>query len=295
MDPSGRFIAGSYGPAPSSYDGSVTSVGGLPVLWDNGVGRVLPVDTENAEDVHVSGVNRHGWVIGGLRRPTGSGLSAYVAWISRDATSWEQLPTPAGYDGANAFDINDRGDVVGLALNAAGGDPVVWSPDGEGGWTPRVIDVATWNSTLAIADDGTVTMFVTGRQPYLWHPDGTEFAAPQLDLPWVDPVQVRGDWAVVVAGRTEGDSAVPVGTVLLRWNVRTGETSVIDTDVELAWPTATVNTRGDVAWPGTLRTHDGREYALPLPSDAQWLPDGPVAINEDATVIASTNGHLWRC
>jgi hypothetical protein len=291
MDPTGRYIAGTYGPPPT-YGEVTASVGGQPVLWDNGVGRVLPVGGEHVNFVHVSSVNRHGWVVGTSSTDLGE---SSVAWISRDATSWEVLPMPAGYESARAAAINDRGDVVGTVFGGSSSDLVVWSPDDEGGWTTRVIDTMTWTTTLAIDDDGTVTAFVTGRQPHLWHSDGTRTSPPQLDhLPWVNPIQVRGDWAVATTAVPVGDSPVPTDTVLLRWNIRTGETDLIDGPVESIWLGATVNGRGDVAWVGTLRTHDGHEYALPDPPGARAVYP-PVVISEDATLIASLDGSVWRC
>ncbi|MBX6751113.1 MAG: hypothetical protein IRY85_15835, partial [Micromonosporaceae bacterium] len=264
-DPTGRYIVGTYGPAPAP-DGITTSAGGQPVRWDNGVGRVLPVDVDNVKFVQVSSVNRHGWVVGAAYADFGEPA---VAWISRDATSWEVLPPPVGYRAAYAAAINDRGDVVGMAFGANGSHPVVWSPDGEGGWTTRVIDAVTWNNLLAIDDDGVVTVFVTGRQPHRWHPDGKVSGPPPLDhLAWVEPIQVRGDWVVATASVPSEGSLGQTGMVLLRWNIRTGETSLIEATVESMWSGATVNARGDVAWAGTLRTHDGHEYALPNPPAA---------------------------
>lgn len=90
MDPTGRFIVGSYGPPVPP--GESWMGGGAPVLWDNGVGRVLPVSGEDIRDVVAVDVNRHGSVVGSLRRLV-DGMDVPVAWVYIEGRGFD--PTAA--------------------------------------------------------------------------------------------------------------------------------------------------------------------------------------------------------
>ena len=116
VDPTGRFVVGTYGP-PVGPDGSWGNSDGptgraLPVRWDNGVGRVLPIGGEGLRNVRPAAVNRHGAVVGSLRR---NDVARTVAWVSLDGTTWSPLPTPPGYDDAYAIGITDDNTVLGGA------------------------------------------------------------------------------------------------------------------------------------------------------------------------------------
>lgn len=313
MDPTGRYITGSYGPAPQVTNDSVSIGGpGLPVLWDNGIGRVLPVSGDGTPEVNVIDVNRHGSVVGSLRRLV-NGTATFFGWVSMDGIEWDLLPTPDGYREAYAVDINDRGEIVGVAHDDLRSDPVLWSAGDRGPWIVRVIEAPNWNGggAVAITDDGMIVGTLRAGQPYAWDNDGAGRALPLPDgTTWGNVASANGDWAVGTAG-VRGKDLDTKATHLLRWNLRTRETSIVDTASASPSAGAVVNSRGDVVWNRTraaqvaalpdswnvLRTHDGEEYELPNPPDDDRMylfGRQPVAMSDDATLIAGRS-ILWRC
>jgi hypothetical protein len=296
MDPTGRFIVGSYG--PSVPPGETWTGGSVPVLWDNGVGRVLPVTGEDIRDVFAVDVNRHGSVVGGLRRLV-DGMEVPVSWVYLQGRGWSELPPPEGFGVAYAVGINGHNEVVGYT---APGYLVVWSLGPDDRWTSRTAYPAAGNSgwPIGITDDGVVVGNVSAR-PYVMRPDGSNNTLPLPDdTTWGAVAEARGDWAVGAAGGAN----TRISTHVVRWNLRTGEMSTVDKANALFF---VVNARGDVAfrvsreqfvaglpeaW-SVLVTHDGLEYELP---DPPANPTGdPVAISDDATLVAAYDGHLWRC
>jgi len=303
MDPTGRYIVGSYGPPVgpngewSPSDGATGQA--LPVRWDDGVGRVIPIAGEDINSVFVSGVNQQGAVVGGLRR---NGSSA--AWVSLDGTTWSLLPTPPGYDEASAIGISDNNEIVGYVDEGTAPAPAVWSAGPGDRWTARVIDVpdGVAGMALAITHDGLLVGILRG-EPYVWDADGTARALPLPDgLTWGDVVDARGDWAVGFA--PDGTEVAHV----LRWNVRTGEVSTFEPELTGGVWGAAVNSRGDVAWTHQetylagspelstlLVTSDGQQYELPQPAGSEYGMPTPVALSDDATLIAGASGELWSC
>lgn len=161
-DPSGRYQVAS-----TLSDDRQNRMGAW--IWRNGVGsRLIPLTSGYVEvtDVNVRGdsvgsayggdVPQHGWRIRDGRRtelpqPPGAEASQPVAvnssgevagYTSEAAVVWgpddavRVLPFPAGFNRAQAADIDEDGTVVGTASRVEGGmpvetRPVAWSPTGE--------------------------------------------------------------------------------------------------------------------------------------------------------------------
>jgi len=310
MDPTGRYIAGT------TYAGGNTPH--VAVLWDNGVGRILPVP---GQGVRVTAIAANGTVLGsGVQ---GNGLT--FGWIYRNQKV-TKLKVPSGYVHVTyAEAINAAGDVVGNVSDAKEQrtDVAVWpaaTPD-----KPRILTQPTGKRVVAtgILDDGTVVGWITGMAgAYVWGPDGRgrELPSPPGTIGG-KVTAVRGRWAVGIVIRPlpgETNLAYPSesrGELLsARWDLSTGTVELlppppgppVPAGVVLPGPEA-VNAGGDAVWerpyPAVLRA--GRFLALPQPAGAGQ--PHPVAVNDDGTVVAGTidenradpNGLrrpvVWRC
>jgi uncharacterized membrane protein len=126
---------------------SVGTSRSIPTLWKNGVATALPnsplnetaargiddagdilygsykrtaagkfvyLQTPLGAAVEGTAINNHGDVVA-----SATGLSNGIVIVKGDGT-FVHVGTPAGYDSAVPYDINDRGDVVGYATNSKG-------------------------------------------------------------------------------------------------------------------------------------------------------------------------------
>jgi hypothetical protein len=303
-DPTGRFLVGTYGPPVgpdgwSNMDGPTGRI--LPVRWDSGVGRVIPVAGPDLRDVRPVAVNRHGAIAGIVRHPDVGG-NGFLAWVSLDGTAWNLLPIPQGYVEAYALSITDDGTVLGAAYSTTSAHAaVVWTRNRSGVWLATVTPLAQGAAVSAITDDGWIVGSIGSGQPYVWGPDGTGRELPLPDhATWGSVDQVRGEWAVGLAGQEDAKGPLRITTHIVRWNVRTGETTIV-ADRPSMGTVAAVNSRGDVAWfdgSNVVLVRNGRTYVLPeVPEDLTRMPPPftePVALTDDATLIV---GHdaLWWC
>lgn len=307
MDPTGRYAVGWYRP------NHLSAAEGADVLvrWDNGVPHPLPV---SGLDAYAAGVNSAGVVAGYV----GHAQTDQSAWVYADGQV-TTLPLPAGYSSAAAIAINGRGEVVGNAYKDSGDlSVVVWSVDGSR--APRLLE-PRGASAFDIADDGTVVGILAGPvRPYAWDPDGVGRVLPvPAGAQQAIPATVRGEWAAGGAQERSG------AAMALRWNLRTGEVSVVG-GREPAFASA-VNSRGDVALPSASDTggfpqlvRDGVATELPRlpprPGESAGLgelrmavvalsDDGTVAAGNQSTIVidpSSNQGRvegqravLWRC
>jgi uncharacterized membrane protein len=290
MDSTGRFVVGTFLPdTPPAADQPQRPV----FRWDGEVPTLLPVPDGTA-----TGVNRHGAVVGtGNYRIGGVGDLVQVGWIYHEAYNYVVLPVPEGYTGAAANAINDKSEVVGVALKDGESVAVViWAPSATG-YLPRVFEASPGVQANDITEDGTVV----GREdqrPYAWAPDGTVWALPlPAGAGTGAALQARGAWAV---GHINADV-----DLMVRWNLRTDDL-VVAGEYPEGSEFAAISTTGDVAYypggQGSVIDHYGERYALPFVSE---LPDasrtgGPVAISDNGRIVAgaypeSNLSVLWRC
>lgn len=307
MDPTGRYAVGDA--YLQSYAGNESDPDGV-VLWEDG----RPTAPSPLRGVtEASDVNADGVVVGG-------GEGSGYAWIYRDGQV-SRLPTPDGYDSAEASAINAAGDVAGSATY---GDDrktmVVWPADDLD--NPRVLAVPPGRAVPAggiiqisasgITDDGVVVGRYfwdrTGEGPadtgvYLWEPDGTLVELPVPEGAYdVYGVAVRGNWAIGQAltepeGPATSPTPPPTGTsVSLRWDLSTHTLQRVSESGGVPNQVWDVNAAGDllfIAPPAVIR--GGEAYALPnpieegavTPPDAAYTPEvGVTAISDDGSTIA---------
>ncbi len=310
MDPGGRYVVGAYGPPPdpetNSWGNQDSRLGPhLPVVWDNGVPKLLGV---TGERVYANAVNVHGTVVGAMGTTVGG--TAMSAWVDHGSTGggWTLLPKPAGYVASWAIDVNERGEILGeVAVGPGGADAVtvIWSPREDGNYTVRTVPKPSQGSgyPVAITADGTVIGNLHSGRPYVWNPDSTDRTLPLPAGKQVGGVnQVRGEWAVGYVAE-DGPGSEVTEIALVRWHLPTGEVTVVDPAGGLS--DGAVNSGGDIVFldgaTGVLRRAD-QSYGLPRPWD--MTTNAVAAISDDATIIAGTagvaapvlyRGVLWRC
>jgi hypothetical protein len=210
MDPTGRYVVGdTYG----GFNASPASV-----LWDNGVGRIIPTTSEHAT---ASAVNAQGVVVGeGVR-----GLDTpWFGWVYRDGKVTE-LTAPRGYrEVVDVVAINPAGDILGTVTDMRYQSAVVVWPAGALD-RPRVLTSPGGRAVSAtgFAADGSIVGWANGQLgAYRWAPDGKPTA---LELPagasGARTTAVAGDRAVGVAleGDPPSDDNTPTG---VGWDLRTG-------------------------------------------------------------------------
>jgi hypothetical protein len=164
---------------------------------------------------------------------------------------------------------------------------------------------------LGITEDGTVIGWVAygtnPDAPYAWDADGTaRELSPPDGISFQSFVDLNGDWALIETRSEEGSFR------LARWNVRTGESSIMDwfnrgMSIWLGLPVVSPAGVAFAGEPGYLVVND-EAFALSIPAG---LPAGrwgaaPAAVSADGTAVAGpvvdlTGGErpskpvLWRC
>jgi uncharacterized membrane protein len=221
-DPTGHYHVGRSYPRAGGYQA---------VIWHNGTPRkvMLPGDLEEAlRDVNSKGT-AVGWSFAGGEGDMG--------------------PVPYAYDGGkvvklqgvrrgSASAINEAGAIVG---DDDAGHALVW-PSVTAKPIRLPVPAGTSGATAAdIDEDGTTVGTIDNERAYVWFADGTHRALP---VPTIDgkpaaitrAVQIRDGWATGVASngleaKGDGPNANPArggAVATVRWNVRTGETQLVD-------------------------------------------------------------------
>lgn len=325
-DPTGKYAAASL----VQPDGTIH-----PVLWTDGLPRVLPTIGENAQP---RAVNSAG-VVAGTSSTDGGGA---LAWVFRDGHATKLAPVK-GYEWWVPLAVDERGDVTGEAWRGMRFTVVTWSRaepfDG-----PVLLTKPGDVRGSGVGGDGTVVgTRGEGTAPYAWHPDGSGRA---LDLPpgaaAGQALAVRGHWAAGWVGLPEekapsGGQVAPraqsgepdrrlldllgktaiggkLATVPARWDLRTGE---VKHWPDRAMAATAVNASGWIAVPGdagpTVISPAGEATALPGPVDGypttlsddnrrlygERVPQAPEgaapATKERALKGVATELLMWRC
>ena len=292
IDSTGRFVVASYDGAPDNVV--------LIVRWDNGIPTLLSIDDAG---LVAHGINAQGTVVGGHRGELG------YAWRYAEG-GLTALPTPVGAVSAEAFAINDRGDIAGEAVVSNGYRvAVVWRADEQ--YAARVLSAPGSAGARGIGADGIVVGFAasgggdeSGR-PYGWHPIGEgAFLALPTDYQSGLATQIRGAWAVGFGWRsTTGENGTTQSRVAVRWSLASDSVTTVDNWRES--PFVGVSADGVVATETTVGATviiRGQAYRLPRLAEDRAAILIPVALNDDATVIVGRQGGLprtpvvlWRC
>jgi hypothetical protein len=317
MDPTGRYAIGNAYLQRLGNAGDSSVPDGV-VVWDDGrptMPSPLRGYTE-AQDVNPDGV-----VVG--YNSTGG-----QAWIYRDGRV-SRLPTPDGYDSAEAKAINAAGDVAGTAAVDDGSQTmVVWPADDRD--NPRVLAAPPGRDVVAsgITDDGLVLGEYyaedqggdgpAGTGVYLWQPDGTRVELPVPDGAYdVLGTAVRGNWAVgTVMVEPEGpqQTAQPPS---LRWDLSIRKLQLVPATGGVPNQVTDVSAAGDLLFlvpPAVIRGGDA--YALPDPVEEGTVTPPDTAydvyvqsISDDGSMIAGNvyfkdapgqdaavaHPVMWRC
>jgi probable HAF family extracellular repeat protein len=93
--------------------GAVNFMVDLPVMWDNGMAKVLPTINGDPDGV-AYGINNRGQAVGYSGTCTAANYA--VVWENGTATQLPDLGTPGGI----AFAINSHNQIVGQAVNSDG-------------------------------------------------------------------------------------------------------------------------------------------------------------------------------
>ncbi|MGW6282750.1 hypothetical protein [Kribbella sp. NPDC055071] len=178
-DPTGRYQIG-YVTVGDQGDTS-------PLFWTAGEPQVLAP----FQGVHTSllDVNSKGMVLGATED------SAYYwqPWLSSSNGTARKLTPPANMKGANAAALNERGDVVGTAVDKVTGQvsAVVWPANGK----PRRLLAQGSSYAVDINDAGVVIGGVTGDEtdtPTVWKrwdAKGSAVSGSHAQL-----TKIRGSW-----------------------------------------------------------------------------------------------------
>jgi hypothetical protein len=287
MDPTGRYVVGAVLSRSPPYQQR-------PVLWDNGVARLPEVP---GTDGRLTAVNSHGWAVG-----ESDEASAYLL------VPGESDPVVLPDASVPPIDINEAGQIVGASYPDV---EQVWTPGPDGEFSVRSLDHPLGRHMLGITDDGTVIGWISYGSnpdaPYAWDADGTaRKLTPPEGISFQAFLDLNGDWALIETRAEENSFG------LARWNVRTGESSIMDwfnKSVSI-WLGNPVVSPAGIAFsgePGYLVVND-EAFALAVPAsqpDDRWGA-APAAVSADDTVVAGTmvdlTGEerpskpvLWRC
>ncbi|KUL32643.1 hypothetical protein [Actinoplanes awajinensis] len=293
VDPTGRYIVGNA---------TVKHVF-RPVLWTDGVPRLLPVPVGS---VQVTGVNASGVVVGLVNDGAGGG-----SVFRFEDGQYTVLGMPAGnwspYPGAM---INTAGDVLVNAEPATAGENngkgtivLLWK---AGATTPVRLPLPAGATVDDLADDGTMVGGLyrdgAGVAGYRWDQRGgaRKLSAPAGKVTLASAS--RGDW---VTGSVWGQGEAA------RWNLRTGEFRQFP---QRFGPGIAVNDDGWVVTQQGALIRDGAVADLPVggggrTAKARALTDdglvvGSIAVEPEAgrsgslaflTASGQTLPQIWQC
>ncbi len=292
MDSTGRFIVASYDGAPDNVV--------LIVKWDNGTPTLLSIDDAG---LVAHGINAQGIVVGGHRGDLG------YAWRYGEG-GLTMLPMPVGAVSAEAFAINDRGDIAGEAVVSNGYRvAVVWRGDQE--YAARVLSAPGSAGARGIGADGIVVGFAASGggeaygRPYGWHPIGEGAFLP---LPgnynFGHATQIRGAWAMGFGWRYVTDvNGTTQDRVAVRWSLASDGVTTVDNWRET--PFVGLSADGVIATEttaGATMIIRGQAYRLPRLAEDRGAGLMPVALSDDGTAIVGRQVGLpnkpvvlWRC
>jgi hypothetical protein len=275
VDPTGRYIGGH----------DVIGQNFVPILWTDGVPRVLPIQADSAD---ISAINKDGVVVG----LASTGTDEYV--FHYQAGNVTRLRSVPGYP--HVFPepaINAAGDVVinaeaADAAEGAGSIAIIWK---AGTTTATKLPLPAGANVFAVSDDGARLIGTTyvnslADNAYQWSRDGhgAKLATPagQHAVAYA----ARGDWA---AGGVFAEAGTPGRAA--RWDLRTGNVTVFDEGGN----GLKVNASG---WVVTDTQVIGDSGPLPLAGQNSH----PVAVSDTGLVVGAWTDYsgkrqpvTWRC
>jgi uncharacterized membrane protein len=272
-DRTGRYLVG---------EAAVTGRGIVLLLWDRGSMREFATEPLGPYAwVTPTDVNRYGVVVGNRIMDTSTFRSQ--AWVYRE-NQFALLPGLNPTDETRAAAVNSRGDIVGTSEDTAANPvirrAVVWPADLPG--TVRELQVADAPAVPAagvdIDEDGTVLGFVGDRPsetqyPYVWPDGGRGYAlAAPSGTGYAEGVAIRDGWVA-------GTAFLNGGSVVVRWDLRTGAGRVVSTETGGAFA---VNRHATVAAVGALIHLNGRTGYLG--GNAK-----PTVLSDDGTAAGSAS------
>jgi hypothetical protein len=271
MDRSGRYvIAQAMGPG---------GPGGtrVPVLWDNGVGRVLSPEMKSARP---TAVGENGTVAGEYM--SGGGSWVYRAGVVTD------IPVPAGTTTVTVSDINANGDLLGTAFTQGTARVAIWRAGklAEPQFLEAPGEVVT--PMRFLPDGGVVGWQSIENGVYVWNAqgEGTAYAVPAGAIQ-TRPVGVGNGWVFAL-----GKQSVEGGQIPVRWKIGTGaaewfQLPAVDPPAENVDLTAVgengallfsaIQTTGSGMYDHVTRTfvaRGGHVAQLPAPGGGQAFPKG---------------------
>ncbi|NUT34610.1 MAG: hypothetical protein HOV79_16220 [Hamadaea sp.] len=287
-DPTGRYIGGH----------AVIGQNFIPVLWTDGVPKVLAIDKTTAS---IDSISEQG-VVAGMY---GGGYDLY-RYHDGEVT---RLKAPAGKPWVYPWAIsNAAGDITMNAKpdNAPDGvdsTTVVarWAP---GSPAPQILPLPLGAQVRATVDDGRVIGTIRGQAAaYVWDRDGRALTLTPPAGEFFSVRATRGDWVTGGVGTVQTGKAKTgqLPTVML-WNLRTGESRRLPAE----GVGADVNAAGWVITDAHPRAGaviiDG--VSVSLTAVASGGRAKPVAIADDGSVYGNSIGKdedgygvpvMWRC
>jgi hypothetical protein len=304
----GGDVTGHYqvGTGYNSADGKVPLI-----RWKDGIATVID-DPYGVSMGTPRAVNSRGVVVGEAQEKGSAPGTSSFAWVYRDGVM-RKLPGLNGYGTVAAYDVNERGDIVGWAGSSDGSIAVaiIWPADAPD--KPRRLDAPNGARASGITDDGTVvgslvagggTSLLKGRNgtPYVWSPNGRGHALTvPMGMSGGQVSRVRGNIAV---GYLIGARDVTPAS----WDLRTGDVRVFG---NLPGVYATADAVNAAGWivvnaPGAAAVivrPDGTAVRLPrLPgappelARGSWISaDGRTVIGNSPQPAGLATAVIWQC
>jgi hypothetical protein len=200
IDPSGRYVIAQAIPHGDPRGARKS------LLWDNGVGQVLP-----AADSRPTAVSENGVV-------AGNSMSDNRAWLYRNGTV-SDIPVPAGAAAVDIVDIDRNGDLLGAVTAGGTVRTAVWRSNNLA--NPEFLDVPgdIVSPTRFLAGGGVLGYGVTGRKLYMWNAE-RQLATytPPAGADESKTVVTPDGWVTAAGHRPNREEMIAV-----RWKLDTGE------------------------------------------------------------------------
>ncbi|HEX5596864.1 MAG TPA: hypothetical protein VFX61_12745 [Micromonosporaceae bacterium] len=266
IDSSGRFIVGS---AIVRKDTDTYPV----LLWDHDRLTSFNPPVPNGYPVDV---NSDGVVVG-----NSPGYPASPPWKYRNGVA-TLLPVIDPADQTTVVAINSLGDIAGMGWTSSGESyGLLWRADSPG--TAQVINIPAASTITGLTDDGTIIGYAGGAESTAWMrtPSGLVF-------PLVGPDGDADGYVLAASGRWAVGQGRQAGALVgLRWDLRTGRSTVLDSRLGLN-PTD-VNAHGAVLAGDQLQLGN-TVLTLPSPDPNQVVAGRALADNR--TVAGFHNNRV---